>query len=483
MTEENNKKNFEEDLRDLVKKKPKNIENKLRELKEEAPEPFNNFLGRKINESFDVAVESAKKINGEFLKSNVLYEIILVQKKAGVYDKARQTLDLMIQSAQQIEPGWTREKIYSHIASAQAMLGDYKEAKRTAEKISADDWQSVAYSKIGLSQAKEGIIDEAKKSFELARWLARRISRNGKRDSLNKRISAYNELVSAQIDTGMISEAIKSVEEFKPFEVIAAIRTDIGVAEAKSGMFDEADKTAKMLGKSYYQSLVYINMAKTQIKSGDIIGAKKTISKVIHKELGVETYCELALIQSKMGMRDEAKKSIASAVRLTKKINPHFDHESKIEEAYYRIGMTEAELGFYDEAKKTAQYTDKPGTLNVINRSRLASLQAKLGMYDEARESFESALSVLRSEAKTDFMHSLTRSNHKLRPYSQILLLAAEAGLSEQVLKTVDEVEKHIETIDKSPGIFKNHPHYDKSRAYLAFGDLCHDLLIQKRAA
>ena len=311
---------------------------------------------------------------GNWNREDAFYQIALAYAKAGDMKAAKQT-------ARRINGKFVRSGALEYVSKAEAKAGHTEESTRTALSIpyQPDRIQTLGY--VALAQHKAGAAKSSEDTFSLAIDAALAVEKVKERiKALYKVASSLGKAGDAAGAKRLIATAVKLVEElpekdqesplflialsqaeFKDFDGAFATASKMIESEqirrviveylAKAGEFDRAFETASGISEKKERSWALSSVAEFLAKAGEFDRAFETASGISTKGGRAKALREIATALAKTGDIERAKRTFAVAAKAAFEISDT-DSQNFI---LRTIAEAQAKAGDFDGALKLAR--------------------------------------------------------------------------------------------------------------------------------
>jgi len=363
----------------------------------------------KIN-LFSAATQSARQINNDSKKLQLLSEIALGQAQAGYAQEIQSFSQEALQSAWQIWPGLEQVQALSKIAQVQAQAGYAQEAQSTFQKAlqsarqtESESEKARALSNIAWGQTQAGHAQEAQTIFQEAVQSAGQI-----RDKTVK-TQALSEIAQGQAQVGYAQEAFQSARQVGDKSVkartlieIAHVQAQAGYAQEAQSIFKEAFESAGQIGRDNSAKFqVLSEIAQGQAQAGYAQEAQSTFQEALQRarQIGrnlrqAQALSKIAQGQAQAGYAQDAQSTFQKALQSAGQIG---DKSAKIQ-ALSEIAQVQAQAGYSQQAQFTSQAAFQ-NARQIIDKSakarlliEIARVQAQAGYAQEAQSTSQEAL-------------------------------------------------------------------------------------------
>lgn len=374
------------------------------------------------------AIESAKGIHRSHFNDWILGEILVIQVKAGMGDRALATVR-KIGDPRLIMPA------LRNISRAQAEMGDIDAAKATAELIPDVLYRAEALSTVAAAQASAGDIDAARATAARIRVSLRRVRERGRTVSIladaavvlglagagdvaktaidaalavadkirreEDRRSAFSKIVVALANMGRPEGALMMLDQVPDSVERRPAVVAIAASLARAGHHERALEMARSIDGARYRALVLAQIGLAQGESGDVSSALETMDlaraeiETIDRSLGYpRAYAMSRLTQAMVDIGEiEAALATANEIEIDR-LRAH---------AMWAVAAAQARTGATEEARHTEALSleSVDAVASPLDRawllSNIAISHSRAGNGGAALKAFRRALDVAKS--------------------------------------------------------------------------------------
>ena len=381
---------------------------------------------------FEIALQTAKKIDGERYRAPVLRDIAAAFAETGHGVDAKNTFANALRSAEKIEDAVSHARSLRNIAIAQAEAGFFPNALRTAEKIESvdwrasslferSDWRASALRGIAAAFAKAGHGVDAKNTFANALRIAEKI------EAAPSRTPTLREIATAQAEAGLFPDALRTAEKIRNALSRDFSLRDIATAQAEADLFPNALQTANKIEDERYRASVLGDIAAAFARAEHSVDAKNTFANALRTANKIEderyrasVLGDIATAFARAEHSIVAKNTFANALRTAEKIETAFYRDSALRD----IAVAFANAGFSPNALRTAEKIEDADNRAYALRDIVAAF-ADAGFFPNALRTAE--------KIEDASLRTIALGN--------IAAAFAEAGFFSNALQTAEKIE------------------------------------------